>query len=220
VRADVDLSLSGALARPAVRGRFTLRDGRMVRNLNVLQLSRLQPDHPAQPLFSFREPPLSRLQLDLALDAAEPFRIENNLVRGSMVPHLHVGGTGAAPLVEGRSSSPDARAAGQHGDVTAGARPSARPAGLPDVDLSAGRVRRLDALTVTGPYDEPPRAARVHAAARSEDARAAHGQRRGARDPSQARLASPVAVYSARTCWRAGSRTRRPRARARWTGSR
>ncbi|HEX5012144.1 MAG TPA: translocation/assembly module TamB domain-containing protein [Planctomycetota bacterium] len=204
LRADVDLSLSGALARPAARGRFTLRDGRMLRNLNVLQLSRLQPDAPAQPLFSFREPPLSRLQLDLALDAAEPFRIENNLVRGSLVPHLHVGGTGAAPLVEGTIDIRPTRVAlpGSMVDVTSGRLTFRADApGRPDVQLAGQtRVRGWDVtITASGPYDEPLLQLESTPPLASEDVLLLllTGQPpEGARDPSQASAsAAPVAVY-------------------------
>jgi TamB, inner membrane protein subunit of TAM complex len=160
VRVDADLALTGALARPAASGRITLRDGLMVRNVNVLQLSRVQTPGPQEPLFSFREPPLSRLQLDLTLDAAEPFRIENNLVRGGLVPNLHVGGTGEAPVLEGRIEVRPMRVAlpGSYVDVSGGALIfRAEEPGRPAVELTGrSKVRGWDvSLVASGPYDEP-----------------------------------------------------------------
>jgi len=102
VRADVDLALQGPLEAPLARGWLRLRDSRVVRAVDALQLARVVPAAPDGALSDvLRESPLARLRLDVAVSAAEPVLIENNILRGELVPDLRLLGTGEAPVPEG-----------------------------------------------------------------------------------------------------------------------
>jgi len=114
-----------------------------------------------------------------------------------------VGGTGAAPLVEGTIEIRPTRVAlpGSMVDVTQGRLTFRADApGRPDVELAGQtRVRGWDVtLTATGPYDEPLLQLESTPPLASEDVLLLllTGQPpQGARDPSQASAGAPVAVY-------------------------
>jgi translocation and assembly module TamB len=160
VRADVDVALGGGLHSPLAKGRITLRNTRITRNLNALQLSRAPGEGPVRLLPpAFEEGPLSILRLDLELDARDPVQLENNIVLGACVPDLHLGGTGREPVVTGLIVVKPSRVAlpGSVVQLTGGTLTfAAGEPGRPTVDLAGeARVRSWDVtLGVKGPFDE------------------------------------------------------------------
>lgn len=103
VRANTDLRVSGPLNALVASGSVELTKGRYSPDTRFLNL---RPG-PASSgvrgfqLFSFREAPLRDLSFDVRLEAKRPFEITNNIVRGSMRPRLHLGGTGLVPVLTG-----------------------------------------------------------------------------------------------------------------------
>ena len=103
VRADVDLAVEGPLDALAVSGRLGLREGRYSKRIDLFgrgPATRAAPGPPLR-LFSFEEGPLARMQLDLEVVSVEPFRVENNLVRGSVRADLRLTGSGEDPALVG-----------------------------------------------------------------------------------------------------------------------
>jgi len=105
LRADTDVHVDGPLSTLRASGVITLTDGRFVRSIDLLGgvLSGGGGPTAGRGLdFSLaREGPLADLQLDIEVRSAEPFRLKNNLLDGALRPDLHIGGTGAVPLVLG-----------------------------------------------------------------------------------------------------------------------
>jgi len=61
-------------------------------------------------IFSLPDPPLKNARLDLRLSSETPFRIRNNIVRGSLRPDLRITGTGEIPVLVGEIYVESARA--------------------------------------------------------------------------------------------------------------
>jgi translocation and assembly module TamB len=103
VRADAELTVSGPLARMELAGRLGLREGRYTKRVELFRRetgTRAAPGPPIK-LFSFDQGPLATMRLDVAIASLEPFRIENNLVDGSVRADLRLGGSGRAPELLG-----------------------------------------------------------------------------------------------------------------------
>lgn len=104
VRADTSLHLGGPPSAPRVTGEVRLTQGRYAPDTRFLNL---RPG-PARAgvrglqLFSLREPPLSDLSFDVEVTSAEPFRVRNLVLDGSMSPDVRLTGTGRVPVLEGR----------------------------------------------------------------------------------------------------------------------
>ncbi|MEJ2166651.1 MAG: translocation/assembly module TamB domain-containing protein [Desulfobacterales bacterium] len=105
LRADTDLTLKGPLSRLALAGEVAVTDGRFTKTLGILEgfAAAGKPKQEAGfRLFSFRNPPLRDLALDVRITAKEPFIVRNNLARGSVRPDLVLTGTGEVPLLVGK----------------------------------------------------------------------------------------------------------------------
>jgi hypothetical protein len=203
VRADVDVELGGSLRSPLARGRITLRDTRITRNINALQLSRAPGEGPVRLLPpAFEAGPLASLRLDLDLAARSPVQLENNIVLGACMPDLHLGGTGSEPVVTGLVEVMPSRVAlpGSVVQLSGGTLTfSAGEPGRPSVDLSGeARVRSWDVtLKATGPFDEPQLELSSRPPLPAEEVLLLllTGQPpAGVRDPGQSE-SGPVAVY-------------------------
>lgn len=161
VRADVDLTLTGPAEAPRIAGRLTLTDAQLRRNLSVASLAGA-PEGARGPLrlFAFADPPLRDAPLDVTVDARAPLRIENNVVRGGLLPELHLGGTGGRPQVTGSVHVADLRLAlpATVLRVTRG-RLDFREDDpyAPSVDVQAeARLRGYDVrVRASGPHDQP-----------------------------------------------------------------
>lgn len=105
LRADMDLRVAGPLKQAHVTGELALRGSRYERDFDVLsQLgSRRKAGRSdrARPLFEL-DAPLDAITFDVRVRTAEPFRIENDIVRAGLRPELRLQGTGALPFVTGR----------------------------------------------------------------------------------------------------------------------
>jgi len=101
LRADVDVALKGALDALAAKGSVAVSDALYSRPLSLLSEGRAAADDKLQ-LFAIREGPFARLSLDIDVTAPETIRIENNVAQGLLSANLHLGGSGAVPIPEGR----------------------------------------------------------------------------------------------------------------------
>jgi len=101
LRADVDIALAGLVDALAASGSVVVTDALYSRAISLLSEGRAAADDKLQ-LFAIREGPLARLTLDLDVQADETIRIENNIARGLLSANLHLGGTGAVPVPQGR----------------------------------------------------------------------------------------------------------------------
>lgn len=163
VRADANLRVQGyARQGLAIGGKLSLREGRFARNLDFLSFERDRRPAGARglELFSLREPPLSELRFDVAVDSRGPFRIDNNAVRGGLRPALRLGGTGEVPVLSGsifldptRVSLPSGTLRMDSGVI----RFEEADPFVPRLALQGGmRLRGYDIqVTVQGPYDSP-----------------------------------------------------------------
>lgn len=99
LRSDVDLTVRGPLSALAVEGRLDLRDGRWSKRIDFYRPDRdVRAPPPSElELFSFAEPPLSDLRLNVEIRSAQPFIVANNLVKGELLCDLRLGGTGRTP---------------------------------------------------------------------------------------------------------------------------
>jgi TamB, inner membrane protein subunit of TAM complex len=104
VRADTDLRLTGPLAKMTLNGEIGLTNGRLSRNVDffsILKEKRPSIGTPSELLFSLPEPPLKDMVFDVRITSRTPFELRNNVVKGSLRPDLHLGGTGELPLLTG-----------------------------------------------------------------------------------------------------------------------
>lgn len=104
LRADVDVKVAGPVSRLEVVGDLALRQGRLVKPLELLDFE-LRDQGPERreglQLFRLTEPPLDAMQFDLRVTAAEAFEIDNNVAKGSLRPDLRLTGTGEVPILLG-----------------------------------------------------------------------------------------------------------------------
>lgn len=164
VRADAELALTGSLDALLLAGSIEPTSSRFTRNVNFLSFGRA--GRPATrgargiELFSFRNAPLSTMAFDVRVRAREPFRIDNNFVKGSLLPDLWLRGTGELPVLEGpiylqttRVALPATRLRFTGGTITF----ERENPFVPRLNLRAEtRVLGYDVeIQVLGPYDDP-----------------------------------------------------------------
>ena len=104
VRADTDLRLTGPVAKMALQGEVGLTNSRFKRNVDFFGFLKSAPPTvgaPSEELFSLPDPPLKDMTFDVAIDSKTPFELANNVAKGGLRPHLHLGGTGELPLLTG-----------------------------------------------------------------------------------------------------------------------
>jgi hypothetical protein len=106
LRADTDIQVNGPVDALVASGEVSLTDGRYVRNIDLL--GGVMSGGGGGPtagrgldLGFAREGPLAALALDIDIRTEEAFRLKNNIIQGGLRPDLHLGGTGAVPLLIG-----------------------------------------------------------------------------------------------------------------------
>lgn len=163
MRGDVQLNVSGPLARLVIKGTTGLTGGYYTRNIDFLSKigSSAKPvSEGVSFLFSFSDPPLKNAVFDIKITTIEPFRIRNNLIRGVLRPELSLKGTGELPFLVGtiyidpsRVLLPSGRLQVQSGLV----RFLEGEPDRPQLDLLAqSKVLNYDINVVTqGPLDDP-----------------------------------------------------------------
>ena len=104
VRADADLSLSGAFAeRLSLTGLITVRDGLFSQDIPLIDFDTVPSIDPDMlQLFSVQNPFATRTDLDLRIIADKTFRVENNLYQGAFSSDLRLRGTLEVPRPQGR----------------------------------------------------------------------------------------------------------------------
>jgi autotransporter translocation and assembly factor TamB len=105
LRADTDLTIKGPISRLEVAGEVAITDGRFAKYfdfLSPLQGSTKPRADTGLQLFSIRKPPFSNTRFDVSITAKHPFRIRNNLAKGSVRPDLKLTGTGEVPVLTGK----------------------------------------------------------------------------------------------------------------------
>jgi len=100
LRADLDLTLQGALGALEAKGRVVLTDALYSRPMNLFSSGAATADRAFQ-LFSVRDGPLSKLRFDVRIEADRSLRISNNVIRGALSLDLELKGTGAVPEPRG-----------------------------------------------------------------------------------------------------------------------
>lgn len=105
LRADGELALNGPLEALTLVGDLSTQDSRWTRNFDWFaprQRKRGGGSREASPpLFSIAEGPLAALRFDLRLSGGDPFRVDSNVLKGSLRPNLALTGTGKAPVLSG-----------------------------------------------------------------------------------------------------------------------
>ena len=164
VRADAELWLSGPAGSLHLSGTVEPTSARFTRNVNFLNLGRGGRPSPRRArgieLFSLRNPPLSTMTFDVRVRAREPFRIENNFARGSLLPDITLKGSGEVPIIEGpiylqptRIALPATRLRFTGGTILF----EREDPFVPQLNLRAEtRMRGYEIeVQVLGPYDDP-----------------------------------------------------------------
>jgi translocation and assembly module TamB len=163
LRGDVLLEASGMLEHLVIKGTTGLTGGYYSKNIDFLGkigTSTSPVSEGGTFLFSFQEPPLKNAVFDIKITTVEPFRIRNNLVRGTLRPELSLKGTGELPFLVGviyidpsRILLPSGRLQVQSGLV----RFLESDPDRPQVDLVASsKVLGYDInVVMQGPLDEP-----------------------------------------------------------------
>jgi len=104
LRGDIQLEASGLLESLVIRGATGLTGGYYSKNivfLGKIGTTTAPVSEGGTFLFSFEEPPLKNAVFDIRITSIEPFRIRNNLVRGTLRPELSLKGTGELPFLVG-----------------------------------------------------------------------------------------------------------------------
>jgi autotransporter translocation and assembly factor TamB len=105
VRSNLNLTIKGPLSAGEVDGRVEITDSRFFQDIDILPLN--LPGQPAPqppkvpPNVSIDTPPFNNWKFNIAVVTKDPFKIQSNLARGSVVINIQVGGTGQKPLVTG-----------------------------------------------------------------------------------------------------------------------
>jgi translocation and assembly module TamB len=164
LRADTDLRLTGPLERMALAGSLSITDGLFAKNFGLaegLTAGSAKPKAgPGFSLFSFDSAPLRDLRFDVRVNAAKPFQIKNNLVKGAFWPDLGLVGTGEAPELVGKVYLEATRLylpAGRMQFDSGVIHFEAVEPGRPRLDM-VGTARMIGydiTAVVGGPYDEP-----------------------------------------------------------------
>jgi translocation and assembly module TamB len=104
LRADSDIAINGPWRQLAVSGQLALTDGLYRKNVAYFDILR-GTDRPLPveglQLFSIRQEPLRHMTFDVDIVPRNPFRIDNNLVSGTLRPDLTLTGTGELPILVG-----------------------------------------------------------------------------------------------------------------------
>ncbi len=110
MRADGDLTCSGTLSKAVVAGRVELVRGRVFKEIEFLPLSLPDQLPPPPPLVRTSTAKLSapgpfgQWNLNMDIVTRDPIRLLGNVLNGAAVVNLHVSGTGAVPVLEGKIS--------------------------------------------------------------------------------------------------------------------
>jgi autotransporter translocation and assembly factor TamB len=105
VRSNLDLTIKGPLSAGEVDGRVEITNSRFFQDIDILPLN--LPGQPAPqppktpPNVSVDAPPFNNWKFNIAVVTKDPFKIQSNLARGSVVINIQVGGTGQKPSVTG-----------------------------------------------------------------------------------------------------------------------
>jgi autotransporter translocation and assembly factor TamB len=162
VRANTDLTISGPFDSLVVAGRIELTRGRYSPDTEFLDLRQGRRSSGVRgfQLFSLRNAPLRDMRFDVELVSREPFEIRNSMIRGSMRPDLHLGGSGLVPVLSGRVFLDQIllRLPATSLELTGGTvQFNAENPFIPLVDI-AGRTRMLGYevhASISGDYDVP-----------------------------------------------------------------
>lgn len=105
LRTDADLRIAGPVNKAVLSGKIGVTKSRFFREIEILPIGlpgRPAPK-PARGWFdlSTDTPPFRNWSYDVAIQTDEPFVVKGNLANGSLEGHLHLGGTGLAPTLEG-----------------------------------------------------------------------------------------------------------------------
>ncbi len=115
LRADGRLTCTGTLARAAVAGRVELVRGRVFKEIEFLPLSlpNQLPSPPPMVRLGSAAPslPAAFAQWTFNIDVVtrDPIRLLGNVLNGGATADLHISGTGATPMLEGKISQQSAR---------------------------------------------------------------------------------------------------------------
>lgn len=104
IRADTTMVLTGSFKAPALSGEVVLTDSRIAKRVDWLTFLRPGARHRGDTdftLFSFKDPPLKNVRLNLRLKATRPLVIANNVFKGGVRPNLLLAGTGELPYLAG-----------------------------------------------------------------------------------------------------------------------
>ncbi|MEO0650211.1 MAG: translocation/assembly module TamB domain-containing protein, partial [Planctomycetota bacterium] len=165
LRGDLDLRLAGARLGRRLTGEVQLRNSRYRRDLDLLGVGGFRPRPTSSaraPIFSVGVEPLASTVLDVAVRNAEddPFRLQTNVLTGTLRPDLTLLGTLGAPRVSGTVVTDPTR-------LTLADSTVRMPSGLvrfdpsdpesPTVDLRGeARIHSYDvSVAVRGRYDDP-----------------------------------------------------------------
>jgi autotransporter translocation and assembly factor TamB len=105
VRSNLDLTIKGPLSAGEVDGRVKITNSRFFQDIDILPLN--LPGQPAPqppktpPNVSIDTPPFNNWKFNISVTTADPFKIQSNLARGSVIINIQVGGTGQKPSVTG-----------------------------------------------------------------------------------------------------------------------
>jgi autotransporter translocation and assembly factor TamB len=105
VRSNLDLTIKGPLSAGEVNGRVAITNSRFFQDIYILPLN--LPGQPAPqppktpPNVSIDTPPFNNWKFNISVETADPFKIQSNLARGSVVINIQVGGIGQKPAVTG-----------------------------------------------------------------------------------------------------------------------
>ena len=105
VRSNLDLTIKGPLSAGEVDGRVEITNSRFFQDIDILPLN--LPGQPAPqppktpPNVSVDTPPFNNWKFNIAVVTKDPFKIQSNLARGSVVINIQAGGTGQKPSVTG-----------------------------------------------------------------------------------------------------------------------
>ena len=163
LRGDVQIEVGGPLEHLTISGTTALTGGYYTRNIDFLGkigTTTAPVSLGGTFLFSFEDPPLKNAVFDIRITTIEPFRIRNNLIRGTLRPELSLRGTGELPFLVGvvyidpsRVLLPSGRLQVQSGLI----RFLENDPDRPQLDLLANsKVLGYDINVVTqGPLDDP-----------------------------------------------------------------
>lgn len=115
VRANADIAVNGTMQSSRVSGTVEAVRGRVFKEIDFVPLAVPNPDLPAEP------PSTARAEKELVLPEAikdwtfdvdirtrDPIRISGNIAVGSVSADVHLGGTGAKPLLTGNANIDEA----------------------------------------------------------------------------------------------------------------